>query len=101
MELFCHVPMSWVCFYLYVKQKRSRRVVEAFVGGLQFAGTICYYLPEALRGMEHWYIFIYISSSIFVLSCFHIIPHEFTRMLKHTCDVIYNKIRTSLISLYT
>lgn len=53
-ELCVHVPFSLLVFGLYCKRAPERYIVEAFVCGAQTVGTVAYYLPEVLRGGEHW-----------------------------------------------
>lgn len=60
-ELLIHVPVSWWCFQLYLKQHPARHVVEGFVAGIQMIGCIAYYLPEVLEAVArgtfeggHW-----------------------------------------------
>ena len=51
-EISTHVPISWLCFYLYIHQAKSRRLVEAFLSGVQLMGTYAYYFPEII---EAWH----------------------------------------------
>ena len=49
-ELFIHIPLSWICVYLYYLNNPCRHPVELFLSGIQLMGTIAYYLPGILQG---------------------------------------------------
>eukprot|EP00301_Raphidiophrys_heterophryoidea_P000303 c10148_g1_i2.p1 GENE.c10148_g1_i2~~c10148_g1_i2.p1 ORF type:complete len:136 (-),score=36.43 c10148_g1_i2:529-936(-) len=50
LELFCHVPVSWLCFFLLCSRRPSVQAVEMFLAGCQVSGTVAFYLPELLCG---------------------------------------------------
>lgn len=53
-EFLVHVPLAWWCFFAYVHDKPYRRSLEACLCGIQFMGTIAYYLPGFLGGCKHY-----------------------------------------------
>eukprot|EP01130_Rhizamoeba_saxonica_P000275 TRINITY_DN10250_c0_g1_i1.p1 TRINITY_DN10250_c0_g1~~TRINITY_DN10250_c0_g1_i1.p1 ORF type:complete len:239 (-),score=22.59 TRINITY_DN10250_c0_g1_i1:19-735(-) len=53
-EMCLHVPLSFLVFYCYVTKKRSTKLLESFVSGVQLMGTIAYYLPEILDGSKSY-----------------------------------------------
>ena len=53
-EATIHVPLSLLCFVLYVRRSEKRHLLEMFVLGVQLEGCVMYYLPEWLDGGSNW-----------------------------------------------
>ncbi|CAJ1341351.1 unnamed protein product [Effrenium voratum] len=50
LELFFEAPFAAWLVYLFWKQDKARYLVELWALGVQFAGTVVYYLPALMRG---------------------------------------------------
>lgn len=49
-ELLVEAPLALLVTVLYLRQAKSRPIVEAFLNGLYIAGTVAYYMPNIVLG---------------------------------------------------
>lgn len=49
-ELLVEAPLALLVSVLYLKQSKTRPIVEAFLNGLYIAGTMAYYMPNIILG---------------------------------------------------
>lgn len=49
-ELLVETPLALLVTVLYLKQSKTRPIVEAFLNGLYIAGAVAYYMPNIILG---------------------------------------------------
>ncbi|MDH3728084.1 MAG: hypothetical protein OER77_11190 [Myxococcales bacterium] len=49
-ELLVEAPLALLVYVLYLRQAKTRPVVEAFLNGLYIAGAVAYYMPNIILG---------------------------------------------------
>jgi len=49
-EILVEAPLALLVTALYLRQSKTRPIVEAFLNGLYIAGTVAYYMPNIILG---------------------------------------------------